>query len=64
VTKRRSSAEARAAERFVPEGADEPLPPEPDEVVYSDPDRRRALEAWDAAVPARYAGLLDARPAS
>jgi hypothetical protein len=45
--------------KIIPEGADEPLPPVPEEVVISEADIRRAINAWDALLP-DYAGLLEA----
>lgn len=45
--------------KIIPEGADEPLPPVPDEVEITDADIRRAINAWDEAMP-DYAGLLEA----
>lgn len=45
--------------KIIPEGADEPLPDVPSEVSITDADIRRAVNAWDAAMP-DYAGLLEA----
>jgi len=45
--------------KIIPEGAAEPLPEVPDEVALTDADVRRAIDAWDALMPA-YAGLLEA----
>jgi hypothetical protein len=45
--------------KIVPEGADDPLPPVPDEVTISDADIRMAIDAWDTLIP-DYAGLLEA----
>lgn len=45
--------------KIIPEGASDPLPVVPDEVEITDADERRAIDAWDAAMP-DYAGLLEA----
>jgi len=45
--------------KIIPDGAAEELPAVPDEVEITDADERRAIDAWDAAMPA-YAGLLEA----
>lgn len=47
------------ATRLTPTGADEPLDAA-DPVVIDDDDLAAARAAWDAAMPARYATLLDA----
>jgi hypothetical protein len=45
--------------KIIPEGADEPLPAVPDEVVISEADIRKAIDAWDSLMP-DYSGLLEA----
>lgn len=45
--------------KIIPEGADEPLPAVPAEVVLTEADVRRAIDAWDELLP-DYAGLLEA----
>ena len=47
-------------EPITPEGADRPLLPVPATVTITDVDREAAFEAWDDAMPERYAGLWDA----
>lgn len=44
--------------RFIPEGADEPLPPVPDEVIITLEDVENALKDWDELMP-DLAGLLN-----
>lgn len=50
----------RKADTFVPVGAADPLPERPGMVPLTAADVRRALRAWDAAVP-ELAGLLNAK---
>lgn len=45
--------------KIIPDGADEPLTPVPEEVTISDSEVERALETWDDLMD-DYAGLLDA----
>ncbi len=47
------------AVRFIPEGAEEPLPPVPGEVGFSDAEIEQALALWDEIMP-QYRGMLDA----
>lgn len=58
---RRAQRQAGAGARvnIIPEGADEPLLPVPDEVIISDGDVDRALRLWDDLMP-EWAGLLAA----
>lgn len=45
--------------KIIPDGANEPLLPVPDEVTISDSDTDRAVADWDELMP-DYAGLLNA----
>lgn len=46
--------------RFLPLGADQPLPPIPDEIIFTEEDHKRASARWDRLMP-EYRGLLDAK---
>lgn len=45
--------------KLIPDGAEDPLIPVPEEVTISDTDIEQALDDWDALMP-DYVGLLDA----
>jgi len=45
--------------RIIPSGADDPIPPVPQEVEIDEDDLDTMSDAWDETMP-DYAGLLDA----
>jgi len=46
--------------RFIPKGADEPLPPVPNQVEITPEDVEKAIADWDKNMP-QYAGMLKAK---
>lgn len=54
-----NSTQVHKRVKLVPDGADEPLTPVPQEVVISDSDVERAVKDWDTLM-SDYAGMLDA----
>jgi len=46
--------------KFIPKGADDPLPPIPDVVEITPEDVEAAIKDWDETMP-QYAGMLRSR---
>jgi hypothetical protein len=46
--------------RFIPRGAEDPLPPIGDSFTVTEADVEAAVREWDQRTPERFRGLLDA----
>lgn len=62
TTELRTTAARQRKMRFIPRGADQPLPPLPGEVEITDAEVEAAVQEFDRTAPARFRGLLDAEP--
>jgi hypothetical protein len=56
----RDGATAQKRVRFIPRGADEPLPPLPGAETITEADIQRSVQAWKGGVPEEFGGLLEA----
>lgn len=61
-TQLRAAAAKQRELRFIPDGADKPLPPLPGHVDITADEVQAAVDAFDHTAPPSFRGLLDAAP--